>query len=116
MSNPDRRTFIKLGAATVASSIVANRLIGQTSLRLHPSVNEDTFRMPGNTTIPGDATDKQWPDLKKYEGKGNKEDLRRMLLTTEVEDTVQFFGWTTLDLWTIADSSLPWQVVDVFGA
>lgn len=68
MPNPDRRTFIKLGAATVASSIVASRLVGQTNLQLHPSVNEETFRMPGNNTIPGAEPKKQWPDLKKYEG------------------------------------------------
>ena len=68
MPNPDRRTFIKLGAATVASSIVTSRLAGQTRLQLHPSVNEETFRMPGNTTIPGAEPAKQWPDLKKYEG------------------------------------------------
>ncbi len=68
MLNPDRRSFIKLGAAVVASSICGQRVLGNPNLKLNPVVLEEGFRMPGNDAIPGTDSKRQWPDLVKYEG------------------------------------------------
>ena len=53
-------------------------------------------------------------DLKNYKNDGIKEDLRRVLLAIAAEDAqCEFFGWTQLNLWVLADRSLPWQLADV---
>ena len=81
MLNPDRRSFIKLGAAVVASSICGQRVLGNPNIKLNPVVLEEGFRMPGNDAIPGTDSKRQWPDLVKYEGATKKPGMCQLCST-----------------------------------
>ena len=68
MTDQNRRSFIKLGAAVVGCSVLGSQVRPASPLSLKPEVGKDGFRMPGNTEIPGPGTRKQWPRLDKYVG------------------------------------------------
>lgn len=68
MLDKDRRRFMQLGAAVLGSAALGNRCQGNHPVTFNSAAAEEKLRMPGNNDIPGPGTDKQWPDLKKYEG------------------------------------------------